>query len=395
MERRQKRLIVRDLEKKIVFLVGPRQVGKTWLAKDIAREFRHATHLNWDSAGDRRVIRAEGWLKSTDLLVLDELHKMKGWKGFLKGVFDTRPAHLRILVTGSARLDFARQAGPSLAGRFFVHRLLPFSPAEVGDPSLARDIDRFMRRGGFPEPFLAEEDVDADRWRSQYVDGLVREDAPDFERIQDLRALRTVLDLLRERVGTPVSYQSLSVDAGVAPNTVRKYVRVLEALYIVFRVAPWTGSIARSLLKNPKLYFYDTGMVRGDPGAVFENFAAVCLLKQAMSDADRTGRDHALHYIRTKDGREVDFCVVRDGRPAFLVEAKHADVEPSANLARFCRALGVPGVQVVKEARRESVAGSIEVRMAERFFADPGVSGVRSAEGPRPGRRRRDGGVGS
>jgi len=368
MERAQKELILRDLDKKMVFLVGPRQVGKTWLAKDISGGLERVASLNWDNSADRRIIRREGWLRSSELLILDELHKMPQWKSFLKGVYDKKPAGMRILVTGSARLDFVRQTGPSLAGRFFTHRLMPFSPAELAGRKIASDLDRFIVRGGFPEPFLADEGVDADRWRSQYVDGLVTEDVLALDRVQDLRAIRLVLNLLRDRVGTPVSYHSLSEDVGVAPNTVRKYVAILEALYVVFRVTPWAGGVARSLLKNPKLYFFDTGLVRGDVGARFENLVAVCLLKHALFKTDSMGRDVRVHSIRTKDGREVDFCVVRDDSPELLVEAKVGDSDPSRSLLAFSRSLGVPGVQVVKELGREEAFGQVEVRDAGSFL---------------------------
>ena len=370
MERTQRARVVRDLAKKIVFLVGPRQVGKTWLARDVARDFRHPTYLNWDSLPDRKIIRGQAWLASTDLLILDELHKMKGWKGFLKGVFDTRPAGLRVLVTGSARMDFLRQAGPSLAGRFFTHRLLPFSPAELAGSPLADDLDRLMGRGGFPEPLLADVDEDADRWRSQYVDGLIREDVLDFERVHDLRALQVVLELLRSRVGTPVSYQSLAEEACVAPNTARKFVAILEALFVVFRVTPWTDHVARSLRKNPKLYFYDVGLVKGDDGARFENLVALCLLKHVLGEADRTGRDHRLHYVRTKDGREVDFCVVADGRASLLVEAKWAEADVDSSLRRYATALGVRGVQVVRHLHRERRDDPVDVRAAGPFLRE-------------------------
>jgi len=370
MERAQKKLILKDLARKMVFLVGPRQVGKTWLANDIAAGFERTTSLNWDNTNDRKIIRRQGWLRSTELLVLDELHKMPRWKGFIKGVFDKRPDGMRILVTGSARLNLLRQAGPSLAGRFFAHRLMPFSPAEVGGTAFAADLDRFIVRGGFPEPFLADEQVDADRWRSQYLDGLVSEDVLDLERIQDLGAMRTLLSLLRERVGSPVSYQSLSEDTGVSPNTVRKYIAILEALFVVFRVTPLARDVARSLLKSPKLYFFDTGLVRGDAGARFENFVAACLLKHAMFKGDTTGRDVALRYIRTKEGKEVDFCLVTDDAAELLVEAKAGETDPSRPLLSFSRSLGVPGVQIVKELDQEERFQSVAVRSARAFLRE-------------------------
>jgi predicted AAA+ superfamily ATPase len=360
--------MVKDLDKKLVFIVGPRQVGKTWLARDIASQYSDAVYLNFDRLEDRKIIKREAWLKSTQVLILDELHKMTGWKGFLKGVFDTKLPSLKIIVTGSARLDFVRKAGDSLAGRFFAHRLLPFSPAELSETEYADDIDRFCTRGGFPEPFLADAPADADRWRLQYIDGLIREDVLDFEKIQDLRAIQLVLELLRTRVGSPVSYRSIAEDVQVSPNTIKKYLQILEALYIVFRVTPYSKNVARSLLKNSKFYFYDTGMVRGDSGSVYENFAAVCLLKHVLAKTDYQGKEHQLTYLRTKEGHEVDFCIVKEGKAELLVESKFSDADFSKTLIMFCERLGVPGVQVVKDLKREKRTGHVEMRMAEKYF---------------------------
>ncbi|MFH1531492.1 MAG: ATP-binding protein [Pseudomonadota bacterium] len=377
MNRAQTPQILGDLGKKLVFLVGPRQVGKTWLAKALSAGFQRPVYLNWDSLTDRRVIRTEGWLRSTDLLVLDEIHGMLEWKQFLKGVFDTKPEGQQILVTGSARLDFIRQGGASLAGRFFVHRLLPFSPSEVAgadsttilsDPDLA--LERLLERGGFPEPFLADDPLEAERWRRSYIDGLIREDVLDFERIHDLAAMKTLLELLRRRVGSLVSYQSLSEDLSVSPNTVKKYISILEALYIVFRVTPWSDSVARSLLKAPKLYFYDVGLVAGDEGARFENLVALSLLKHALSLTDRTGSDNVLHYIRTKEGREVDFFLSRDHRPVQLIEAKLSETDFSPALRTFSGSLSVPGVQVVRDLRHERQQGTLQLRRAATWLAE-------------------------
>ncbi|MFA5248690.1 MAG: AAA family ATPase, partial [Patescibacteria group bacterium] len=194
MDRQQQNKIIKDLAKKIVFLVGPRQVGKTWLAKEIGKQFKRTVYLSYDRIEDREIIKNEQWPEETELLILDELHKMKGWKNYLKGVFDTKFEHLKILVTGSACLETFRQTGDSLAGRFFVHRLLPFSMAELKNEKKPVKIDKFLERGGFPEPFLSEDAVDADRWRSQYVDGLIRTDILDFEKIHDFKAIKLVFE---------------------------------------------------------------------------------------------------------------------------------------------------------------------------------------------------------
>ncbi|MBI5524993.1 MAG: ATP-binding protein [Deltaproteobacteria bacterium] len=370
MERLQKAQILKDLEKKLVFLVGPRQVGKTWLAKDIGAGFGKTVYLNYDSLSDRKIIKKEAWLKNTELLILDELHKMPRWKNFLKGVFDTRTPGMRILVTGSARLDLLRQAGDSMAGRYFTHHLLPLSPVELRGTAFEGGVERLMSRGGFPEPFLSEDPVDADRWRREYADGLLRRDIFEVDKVQDLRAIQLVLDLLRERVGTPVSYSSIARDVEVAPNTVKKFIRILEALCIVFRVVPHTASVARSLLKNPKIYFFDNGIVKGGPGPVFENFAAVCLLKHVTGKTDYEGKEYSLRYIRTKEGREVDFCIVREGKPELLVEAKASGEDFDKSLAAFAQSLGAHGVQVVRDLKNERRDGRLELRGAGTFFGE-------------------------
>jgi predicted AAA+ superfamily ATPase len=344
-------------------------VGKTYLAKDIAGRFAHPVYLNYDRREDREIIRKEAWLQSTDLLVLDELHKMPDWKNYIKGVFDTKAAHLRIIVTGSTRLDYFRQMGDSLAGRFFTHRLFPFSPAELAWAGETATLDRLLLRGGFPEPYLAEEDSWARRWRNQYTDGLVREDVLDFEKINDFRALSLTLELLRSRVGSPVSWTSIAEDVNISPNTVKKYVQQFEALCIVFRVSPFSNNIARSLVREPKLYFYDTGMVLGDDGARFENLVALSLLTAAAAKTDEEGIPASLCYIRTKDGRETDFCVTENGKPHTLYEVKLSDSAISKNLRYFCNKYALPGIQIVKNLKREYRDGTIEVREAAQYLA--------------------------
>jgi predicted AAA+ superfamily ATPase len=368
MERKQKKLILKDLNKKMVVLTGPRQVGKTWLAKDIAKTFSDSVYLNYDSIEDRKIIKKEAWLPKTRLLILDEIHKMPGWKNHLKGIYDTKPDHMMILVTGSARLEVLRQGGDSLAGRYFTHRLLPLSPSEVDSDPIADDLERFMNRGGFPEPFLAEDDKDADRWRMQYIDGLIRTDILDFERIHDLRAIQLVLRLLRSKVSSAISYKSIAEDVGIAVNTVRKYIQILEALYIIFRVPPFSGNIARSIVKEPKIYFFDTGMVEGDEGVRFENMVALSLLKYAYGMVDYDGKPYSLNYLRTKDGAEVDFCLVNGEKPELMIEAKRSDTVPGRSILYFNKRYEIPGLQMILHLKQEKIEKGIEIRRGADYL---------------------------
>lgn len=370
MERAQKRNIIEDLKKKMVFLVGPRQVGKTWLARDVAKGYKKPLYLNYDSLEDRRIMQQIGWLPETDLLILDELHKMPKWKNYLKGVYDTRPSHLHILVTGSARLETYRQAGDSLAGRFFVHHLLPLSLKEIAGKKEKGDLDTLLNRGGFPEPFLAVSDADARRWRQGYIDSLLREDILDFTDIDKYKSMRDVFEILRTKVGLPISFQNIAADVGISPITVKRYIEILKALYIVYTVSPYTRKISRSILKEQKLYFYDTGLIKGNEGVVFENLVGNALLKHVYFRRDTMASLGSLYYFKNKEKQEVNFVLTNDEEePELMVEVKLGDKNLSAGLRYFGEKYQVKGVQVVKNlARGERKGDLFELREAEDFL---------------------------
>lgn len=370
MNRIQLSHIIKDLRKKMVLLAGPRQVGKTFLAKHIAKEFVHSVYLNYDNVLDKKIIQNQAWLENTDLLILDELHKMPDWKNYLKGVYDTKPSHLSILVTGSARLDIFDKIGDSLAGRYFLHRLLPLSPAELSQLNKPIHLDNLLSRGGFPEPYLAENNIEAERWRLQYINSILATDIFDFDQVQNVRALKTIFELLRVRIGSPVSYTSLAEDVAVSPNTVKKYIEILEALYIIFRVTPFSNNIARSLLKEPKIYFFDTGLVKGDNGAKFENLVAVCLLKHAYAKTDYQAEVYNLHYLRTKDHQEVDFALTKDSVIQQIIEVKHADHDVSKSLYAFHKKYDFPAVQLVKDLRVERQVENIKIMKAINYLTE-------------------------
>ncbi len=368
-------LIARDLAKKMVFVTGPRQVGKTTLSRVLLGS-ETGQYLNYDVADDRAVILSAKWNPQATLLVLDEIHKMPNWKPWLKGVFDGKPAKQQLLVTGSARLDTFRQAGESLAGRFFAWRLHPISVrewcAETG-ATPADALTHLLTRGGFPEPCLATSDDEAQRWRRQYFDGLIRNDVLEFSRLYELTAMRLFTELLRQRVGSPLSLASMARDLNVSPITLKRYLEILEALYIVFVVRPWHHNIARATLQAPKVYFFDTGLVQGDEGVQFENLVACHLLKQVHWQQDAKGKEVDLHYVRTKDGAEVDFCLSHKAPEGdtltHLIECKLGDSKPHPALKRFAEQwTHAQAVQVVRNLRHEQDQGRVQIRQAATWL---------------------------
>ena len=360
-----------DLARKMVFLTGPRQVGKTTLSRALIAQ-RGGQYLNYDIAADRAIIVNQRWSPQAPLLVLDEVHKMPGWKSWLKGVYDGKPADQQLLVTGSARMDTFRQSGESLAGRFFGLRLHPISVREWCEQTGTSPEDaltHLLARGGLPEPCLAESDEEAQRWRRQYFDGLVRNDVLEFSRIQELGTIRLFAEMLRTRVGSPLSLASIGRDLAVSPVTLKKYLDILEALFIVFVVRPWHHNIGRSVLQAPKVYFYDTGLVEGDEGIRFENLVATALLKQVQWQHDVQGKEAALHYIRTKDGAEVDFALSEKSQLTELVECKLSDDKPHRALLRFASEQApVNAVQVVRNLRHSFTLGVVEVVQAAGYL---------------------------
>jgi hypothetical protein len=214
-------------------------------------------------------------------------------------------------------------------------------------------------------------EVDADRWRNQYIDGLVRTDILNFEKIDDFKAIQLVFELLRRKVGSPISYLSIAGDVGISPITVKKYINIFESLYIVFKVSPFSKKIARSILKEPKVYFYDNGLVIGDEGIKFENFSACSLLKNVLGRNDYLGKNEKLHYLRTKEDREVDFALVsNDSEIIEIIEAKLSDGDLSKNLKYFSDKYSLPATQIVKNLKREKQLGRIKIVKAENYLQE-------------------------
>ncbi len=226
--------------------------------------------------------------------------------------------------------------GDSLTGRFFQHRLHPFDLKELKGQYQSEDIfQRLLYLGGFPEPFISNSQDEASRWRKTHLDIILRQDLADLGSVRNIHGIETLILLLRECVGSGISYSSLARDLEVDPKTVKNWIRILEELYIIFTITPYSTKISRTLLKEPKIYFYDNGQVVGDEGAKFENLVATALLKELHLLEDLKGRTTGLHYLKTKEGKEVDFLITIDRKPVLMIEAKWSDTHLSPHLFYF------------------------------------------------------------
>lgn len=322
----------RDLARKMVFVAGPRQVGKTTLA--LALPGARAGYLNRDAPEHRdRILRRE--LPPGKPWVFDEIHNYRRWRNDLKGLYDVRAPGQRILVTGSGRLDLYRFGGDSRQGRYHLLRLHPFSVAEVGASRTAALHD-LLRLGGFPEPFLSGSEAQARRWSREYRTLLAREEVSALERVQDLGSLELLMLRLPELVGAPLSVNALREGLQVSHRTLAGWLAVLERLYAIFREAPLRGPRIRAVKKLQKHYHFDWAAVPDD-AARFENLVACHLLRWVHVEQDTQGRELDLRYLRDLDGREVDLVVTERQRPTLLVECKWDDTAPDPSL-RYLKA---------------------------------------------------------
>jgi len=369
MKRYLERFIKEDMKEKIILLSGPRQVGKTTLARQLTDS---DVYLNYDSSTDRKIIRGEEWSREVQLVIFDELHKMKNWKSWIKGIYDTEKRPPALLATGSARLDTYRKGGESLAGRFFSFRLHPFTLKELcnhGDENPEKVLDRLIRFGGFPEPYLKKNTTFARRWRRVHTDTIIREELLDLERVRDIKSIEILTELLRERVGSTTSFTSLANDLQVSIHTVKHWLQILENLYIIFPVRPYHRNVARSLLKESKYYLYDTGAVEGDFSSRLENTVACAIMRELHLIEDTTGKKAGLHFLRDKEKREVDFLVVVDNKPVMMIEVKESDDSFAAPLFRFYGYLdSASPVQIVYNLKHRKSKGPAKMVSVQDFL---------------------------
>lgn len=351
----------------MAFVSGPRQVGKTTACRSVGDDY-----LNWDNADDRRrllsgpaalaeYLHLERLRARLPVAVLDELHKYSKWKALLKGFFDTYGDRVRLIITGSSRLDVFRRGGDSLMGRCLLYRMHPMSvgeslrtdlpskeiqpPAEVA----SADWDALREHGGFPEPFFRRDSRFTRRWRSLRQEQLSREDLREVANVTDLGTMETLMELLAERSAQQLIYSSLAREIQVSVDTVKRWIDLLTRMHYGFMVRPWFNNVAKALRKEPKWFQRDwSGLA--DEGARAETLVACHLLKAVEGWTDLGFGAFQLRYLRDKQKREVDFLVVRDRKPWFLVEVKLSDASLSPSLAYFQEQTKAPhAFQVVME----------------------------------------------
>lgn len=357
-------------QRQMAFVSGPRQVGKTTTCRA-----QGDTYIDWDNIDDREYILAgpaalidhyklNRLAQKPPVVIFDELHKYPRWKQFLKGFFDTYADQLRIIVTGSSRMDVYRRGGDSLMGRYFLYRMHPFSVAETVTQDLpdekriirqpkklsAANFDALWNHGGYPEPFLKRDMRFSRRWQSLRLEQLVREDIRDLTQIQQLDQLELLVKLLSERSAHQLIYDNLAKNIRVSIDTTRRWIDVLVSLHLGFLIRPWFKNVSRSLRKEPKWFLRDWALIK-DPGNKAETFVACHLLKAVEGWNDMGLGRFELGYLRDKEKREVDFLVARDGKPWFLAEVKQRDKSINPALKYFQRQLAAPfAFQVVLDA---------------------------------------------
>ncbi|MGB0680386.1 MAG: ATP-binding protein [Polyangiales bacterium] len=389
-----KKAIEEDLLQKMVFVAGPRQVGKTTLAKALLAQ-SEGVYLSWDRAQDRKQMRAAIWPATPSLIVLDEIHKWRGWKRWIKGEFDALRAVHRFLVTGSAMLDVYRRGGDSLQGRYHHYRLHPLSVAEVmrygqasqpvplatpptvttfaqiplDAPTRPDIVEHLMRHSGFPEPYFASSLRQVRRWSHERQERFFREDLRDTERVVELGQIELLASLLADRVTSLTSTNALREDLEVSHKTVSRWINVLERLYYCFAVYPFASSRIKGLKRMPKTYLWDLSSIE-EEAARFENLVALHLFKFCHFLQDYEGERATLHFLRLRDGKEVDFLVAVAGKPWFAVEVKLREQRVDPALRYFQTRLQIPHVyQVVLHAEHCVQQDGVIVAPAHRFLA--------------------------
>jgi len=361
-------------EKNLVLISGPRQAGKTTFAKDIAAKEPVSLYFNYDIPTNKaRILQDPAFFEKVDrkkgalpLIILDEIHKYIDWKNYLKGIYDGYSDEFRFLVTGSGRLDLSRKRGDSLAGRYRHFHLFPFTIGEIFSSSMGikgNDIlleiperrpevqeawDTMFQVSGFPEPFLKGTKLRYQRWAKSYHSQVIRDDIRDEYAVRQVDSMEILYFLLSQCIGSPFSSSNHARTLNISHKTVSSWITVFERFSLIFKLRPYSKRISRSLVKEPKIYFYDYCRVQ-DAALRLENMVAVELSRAVTLWSDFGLGEYELWYLRNKEKEEVDFLVTKNGKPQFMVEAKLSDTAVSQHLMKFQNVLNIPAIQLVNK----------------------------------------------
>jgi len=370
-QRYLKKPVEEDLKTRMVFIGGPRQVGKTVFALRFLKppDIKHPAHLNWDNVQARSSLMKGELPAGQPVIILDEIHKYARWRNLVKGFYDTRKTETAFIITGSARLDHYRKGGDSLHGRYHYYRLHPFSLRELNTEPSAADLELLLRFGGFPEPLFTGEERFWRRWHRERTHRVIYDDIRDLEKIKEISLLELLAEDLPRRVGSPLSIKNMREMLEVAHETVDRWVRVFERMYYCFRIPPHGAPKIRAVKKEQKLYLWDWTAV-SDRGARFENLVACQLMKYCHLMEDYEGYDMDLRFLRDTDRREVDFVVLKEGRPLFAVECKTGEKDISPALFYFKQRISIPNCYQVHTGTRDYDKEGIRVLPFVAFCRD-------------------------
>lgn len=335
--------IEKSLSKRMVFIGGPRQVGKTTLSLLFLKptSVRNPQYLNWDRVSDKSLILKDQLPLEGKVLVLDEIHKYKNWRSLIKGLYDKYHEDHQIIVTGSARLDYFRKGGDSLLGRYRYFRLHPFSILELSKKPTSADLERLLKFGGFPEPLFSMDENEHRLWQKERMVKVISEDLRDLESVKDNSLLLLLAEIITSKVGSPLSLKSLEEDLQVSQPTIGRWINILNLLYYTYTIAPYGAPKIRAVKKLQKIYMWDWSQV-DEPGFRFENLVASHLLKYCHHLEDIEGHTMELRYLRDTDGREIDFVVIKNKKPIFAVECKTGDKQLSPHIHYFKERTNIP-----------------------------------------------------
>lgn len=336
---------------RMVFIGGPRQVGKTFLAKEFLKS--PDCYLSWDDLEDREKLRQHKFPPEFKLMVFDEVHKYARWRTLLKGLYDKKHLNQQFIVTGSARLDHFRKGGDSLFGRYHYLRLHPFSVSEVVNEFGNRSLEKLLKYGGFPEPLFKQNDSFSKIWRRERVARVIQQDLRDLTNLKDYSLLEVLADAIPALVGSLLSIKSLAEDLEKSPHTIKNWIEILESVYLCFRILPYGPPRIKAMKKQAKIFLWDWSAVENH-GPRFENLVACHLLKFCHFVEDTQGDLMELRFIHDQVGREVDFVVLKNKKPLFAVEVKAGDRDLSSGVRYFRENTNIPKFYQVHLGTRDS-----------------------------------------